>query len=119
MAGLRVSDEVKQQVPDLVGSGQPVGCQAGLRPLRHQDAKAAPEQGAKGIFVSEIVADVDGKHVGAVESQLGDKPTHCASLVPLDRRSQLEDLLAPRLAQPWMVLDRTFRTTARLFRGIF
>jgi hypothetical protein len=73
----------------------------------HRDAAAvAGGEGAEGVLVGDVVADVDRQHLRSVELQRGEQVEQRPALVPVEAGAQLDHLLALGAGEPRVVGQR-------------
>ena len=66
--------------------------------MPHDHPDAVESNGVEGVFVGEVVADVDGQHAARLVDEIAD-PRQRSALVPVDIGSQLDHFAPARHSQ--------------------
>ena len=100
-----LSARTPQELHDLIGIPQgEVGHRLAMLAADDDAYALAPREDPEGVLVGFVVTDVQRRHVVPIQAHNLEQLDQGQSLVPLDVRSQLEDLLAAR--QPELGMGR-------------
>lgn len=69
--------------------------------LSHDNPDPLVFESLKGIFIGNIIADVDGKDIGSVQVERFQKPQQGLSFVPIQVGLDFKDLLSSGLPEIW------------------